>query len=145
MTSIRQYVKRRREEILDQISVLNAELRDIEIVESTLEMSGPLNTELPERLESSAQGNSGAESVAKEPKTIKEMVLQILAVRPAGETANAILHYLNDRFGRDIERTSLSPQLSRLKGEGKITRENGVWKLLGNREEFDQKPKAPPG
>ncbi|PWB60812.1 MAG: hypothetical protein C3F17_13920 [Bradyrhizobiaceae bacterium] len=52
--------------------------------------------------------------------TIKEAVLQVLKERGRGLTSNEILDAINDRFfGGDMERTSLSPQLSRLKNEDK--------------------------
>jgi hypothetical protein len=45
-------------------------------------------------------------------------------------TSQAILDQINTRFfsGR-IERTSFSPQLSRLKGEHKVTRRGEIWTL----------------
>lgn len=46
-----------------------------------------------------------------------------------GATANEILAYVNAHWKRQIERSSLSPQLSRLKKEGFITLKNNIWKL----------------
>lgn len=51
---------------------------------------------------------------------------------PNGATANDILAYVNERWEREIIRSSLSPQLSRLKKEGVITLDNDVWKLAKN-------------
>jgi len=48
---------------------------------------------------------------------------------PNGASANDILKYLNDRWERQIVRSSLSPQLSRLKKEGVITLDNDIWRL----------------
>ena len=64
------------------------------------------------------------------PSTIKEAVLHVLADAPGGMTSQAILDQINTRFfsGR-IERTSFSPQLSRLKGEHKVTRRGELWEL----------------
>ena len=52
------------------------------------------------------------------PTTIKEAVLYVLADAPGGMTSQALLDELNERFfsGR-IERTSFSPELSRLRGD----------------------------
>jgi hypothetical protein len=63
--------------------------------------------------------------------TIKELVLKALAEHfPRGATANQMLQVFANVWGRgDIIRTSLSPQLSRLKDENRIIREGHVWHL----------------
>jgi hypothetical protein len=62
--------------------------------------------------------------------TIKEAVLKILDNEyPKGFTAMQILKRLHHHNFPYIERTSLSPQLSRLKGEGHLVNVNGVWLL----------------
>lgn len=70
-------------------------------------------------------------------RTIKQLVMEALQGHFAGgATANELLDYFAREYGRDdIVRTSLSPQLSRLKEEGKIRRERRVW--LYNEDEFD--------
>jgi hypothetical protein len=60
--------------------------------------------------------------------TIKEAVLEVLEEHSKGLTALDILSNVNRRFNLGIERTSLSPQLSRLKHEGKITNFGAVWR-----------------
>ncbi|KQU54880.1 hypothetical protein ASG72_04535 [Bosea sp. Leaf344] len=62
-------------------------------------------------------------------KTIKEAVIEVLEVIGGGLTASDILAAINAKFGTDYPRTSLSPQLSRLKSEGKLTREGNLWSL----------------
>lgn len=62
-------------------------------------------------------------------KTIKEAVIEVLGVAEGGLTANDILAAINAKFATDYPRTSLSPQLSRLKSEGKLTREGNLWSL----------------
>lgn len=63
--------------------------------------------------------------------TIKELVLKALAEHfPQGATAIQMLDLFANVWGRgDIVRTSLSPQLSRLKDENRILREGHVWHL----------------
>lgn len=63
--------------------------------------------------------------------TFKELVLKALAEHfPQGATANQMLDLFANVWGRgDIVRTSLSPQLSRLKEENRIFREGHVWHL----------------
>jgi hypothetical protein len=62
-------------------------------------------------------------------KTMKGTVLDILAEYPEGETAIDILAQVNNRLGTTYLRTSLSPQLSRLKADGLIVLEGNIWKL----------------
>jgi len=63
--------------------------------------------------------------------TIKQLVMTALANEFAeGATVNELLDYFARQFGRvDITRTSLSPQLSRLKAERKVMRMGRVWAL----------------
>jgi hypothetical protein len=64
--------------------------------------------------------------------TIKEAVLQVLSeIYPNGLTALEILDRLNRRWWQGkLERTSLSPQISRLnKIDKKVVNERGTWKV----------------
>lgn len=64
--------------------------------------------------------------------TMKELVLRALEEHfPEGATAQQMLDLFANRWGRtDIVRTSLSPQLSRLKNDDqKIILDGRVWKL----------------
>lgn len=63
-------------------------------------------------------------------RTIKQRVLEILEGDYQGMTAQEILFVLNEKFGTEYPRTSLSPQLSRLKAEGKIELDGSMWKLV---------------
>ena len=64
--------------------------------------------------------------------TIKEAVLEVLKHKPEGMTALEILDQINERyFNGKYVRTSLSPQLSRLKNDDKkITLRGNRWYLL---------------
>lgn len=63
-------------------------------------------------------------------KTIKERVLQLLERNPQGLTSSQILSNLNADGGQPVSRESLSPQLSRLRGDDrKIDLDQGVWSL----------------
>lgn len=64
--------------------------------------------------------------------TIKEAVLTILADHPEGLLALDLLAKINARFDWKLIRPSLSPQLSRLKRERKITYSDGLWRLPGD-------------
>lgn len=62
--------------------------------------------------------------------TIKDRILRCLFIRPEGGTAPEILGFIKDDFGQSLERTSFSPQLSRLRQAGQIYRNpDGVYKL----------------
>lgn len=63
-------------------------------------------------------------------KTIKEAVLEILKDAGRGMTAIEILPEVNRRLNVDYPRTSLSPQLSRLKADGFLERNGIVWSLV---------------
>lgn len=65
--------------------------------------------------------------------TIKEMVVRALGEHfPRGATANQMLDFFRSNWGRREMRTSLSPQLSRLKESGIITLQGKVWHLAPN-------------
>ncbi|MBN8990668.1 MAG: hypothetical protein J0H42_20690 [Rhizobiales bacterium] len=81
----------------------------------------------PELAETSEQFRTTRRSIPE--KTIKDAVLDVLKAKGAGMTALEILAAINLKFSTDYPRTSLSPQLSRLKADGKIDREGIVWSL----------------
>ena len=55
-----------------------------------------------------------------ERQTIKKMVVSVLRDRSGRGTAEQIIEWIRDDFGSKVARTSLSPQLSRLKSEGQL-------------------------
>lgn len=61
--------------------------------------------------------------------TIKDLVLKALREQfQSGATAQDLLEFFESAWGRDdIPRTSLSPQLSRLRTEQKIDRNGSMW------------------
>lgn len=94
--------------------------------------------------------SGGAEAVASQPKakatpraktkaigmTLKEMIIAVLRAHRGGMDALSILAAINDRWEIGLARTSLSPQLSRLKAEGKLRLVGKDWSLV-------QKDEAP--
>lgn len=62
-------------------------------------------------------------------RTIKEAVIEVLSDHEGGMTAINILSLINRRFKSAYPRTSLSPQLSRLKADGILERNGIVWRL----------------
>jgi hypothetical protein len=61
-------------------------------------------------------------------KTMKAAIETILRDFPNGLTALEILPKLNEMLGTDYPRTSLSPQLSRLKTDKLVTLDGSIWK-----------------
>jgi hypothetical protein len=56
-----------------------------------------------------------------------------------GASANELMKFIGDVFGRNIERTSLSPTLSRLRDDGMITStDDGKWRI----EKIDERALA---
>jgi chromosome segregation ATPase len=70
-------------------------------------------------------------ALGKKPKSeseisIKEAILLVLADMPNGLTSAEILQAINDRhFGGTVVRTSMSPQLARLKNDDHKIRQRG--------------------
>lgn len=91
-----------------------------------------------------AEASRPAEAGRTSSPTIKEAILAVMdgAEYPIG--AHEILFEMNRRFEWSVPRTSLSPQLSRLKAEGKIILEGRQWRLAQegeqNTEASDQEP-----
>lgn len=61
--------------------------------------------------------------------TIKDFIVQVLSSEPKGLVALDILSAINKRFNKNYDRTSLSPQLSRLRHEGLLDRRGIVWHM----------------
>jgi hypothetical protein len=69
--------------------------------------------------------------------TLKQLILKALTEHFVdGATAIQMLDFFARQWGRQEMRTSLSPQLSRLKEEGKIKLEGKIWTLGTDYEEL---------
>lgn len=66
--------------------------------------------------------------------SVKAMVLESLDLHlPDGGEVHDLLNCFATVYGRDdVARTSLSPQLTTLKNEGKISRDGMIWRLVRN-------------
>ena len=101
---------------------LKKELAELEVAERVYLSSGA-------RLASGQQSLSLVEPVRSR-KTIKEMILEVLRqIEPRGATALEILDLIRAQWKPDLERTTLSPQLTRLRKRNEIHNDRGVWKL----------------
>lgn len=61
--------------------------------------------------------------------TIKDAALLVLAEFPEGLLALDLVAKINERFDLKLVRSSLSPQLTRLKSDGKLINEGSLWLL----------------
>lgn len=116
MTTLRDFISTRESEIKAQIKALRAELGDLKVAKSALDPHGSA---------------LGADSAPSATKTIKEMIRDVLKSNPQGLTSTEILIKINEFSARKIERTSLSPQLSRMKEDDEVTLQNNFWFLTG--------------
>jgi len=116
MDNFLEYVKRRK-------VALRKELAELEAAERIYRQSGASDQDATLPLNLSPQMPR---------PTIKEGIVQLLEeVYPMGLTALEILDRLNRRWWRgELKRTSLSPQITRLKNDGKVENERGAWKSV---------------
>ena len=127
-TPIRALVNKRKKEIFNQIKELRNELREIKAVEQTLLNQGA----------SDSQSDSRRKGAAI---TFQDMIVTVLENIPQGADANQILELIDKEFGKKIKRSSVSPQLSRLKANGVLTLKDNIWSLINQ----TQKNAAPEG
>ena len=69
--------------------------------------------------------------------TIIDRVMFVLRQTPNGMTSAQILQNINETGLPNLQRESLSPQLSRLRGDNFIELENGIWRIKKNEEAND--------
>lgn len=107
--------------ILAQIKLLQHELSILRklkqsfTAEAKLEVLGIHRTSTPRR--------SGG-------VTFQDMIIQVLNDQPNnGAEALKILDLIEEKFNKKIQRSSISPQLSRLKGNGVLELKDNVWSL----------------
>lgn len=134
--SLEDFIKRRMAEIDEDvrkygamISSLEAERRKLELaLTAAMSLGPPAQIEPGLGTKDRIADIRRSRPVASE-KTIKEAVLEVLREHRRGMTALEILPAINARLGVDYPRTSLSPQLSRLKNERKLERNGVIWSL----------------
>lgn len=108
-TTLRDFIAHREAEIRELQKALKVELRDLQLAKGAIDSPAT----------SPAPGSAAP--------TIKEMAREILSGQPNGLNSSGILDGIKKTFGREIERTSLSPQLSRMKDDGEVVLDGDVW------------------
>jgi hypothetical protein len=125
--TLRDFIDRRLRELRDAEAPIRAQLNEIERERRELEKTAKL---IGIGIADRKLSRENIESYGSPKQTIKEAVLEILAEWPRGLTAVDILREINNRLNTSYVRTSLSPQLSRLKRERKIEQRGIVWSLV---------------
>ena len=115
MTDFLGYVRKRR-------NTLQKELAELEIAERVYRESGVQIVSRQGRLDQAFTPLSLR-------ITMKKMVCEILDdMHPHGLTARELLNQIHARYNIETKRESLSPQLTRLKNDGLVYNDKGVWK-----------------
>lgn len=110
--TLRDFIAKRETEIRDQQKALKAELRELQAAKAAIDATP----------QTGATGQAVTGAV-----TIKDMARDVLHQHPDGLNSAGILAGIKTMFDRDVERTSLSPQLSRLKDDGALVLSGELW------------------
>jgi hypothetical protein len=145
MATVRETLDNLEKELLDSVSALRAALAPLERELASVRRAKaalPAEVDLDEA-EVPLFEDRGARQDPKEVfspveyspyarLTMKELTIKALSEQfPGGAEANELLDFLHKAWGRtDIVRSSLSPQLSRLKKEGDIDLVGRKWVLV---------------
>ncbi len=116
--TLRDFLASREAEIREQIKLLRAELAELKRAKAAVEQP-----------DGSSDDATDGEVRDSGRMTIKEMVRTIFARPEAaqGMVAGEILDAVERTFNTKLERTSLSPQLSRLRESGDVVLQDGRW------------------
>lgn len=137
MTTLSEFISQRkrelalaRAEMLRQLHEIEAELMQLEQALAATAVQTP---EKPTKSTTPTMQPSRARRRHSSPieGTIKYMAIDALKKSPAGLTAQEILSEINLKNDQSYTRSSLSPQLSRLKSAGLIVDESGKWIYIG--------------
>lgn len=149
MTStVRDFLVARRAEIDAETGPLVA--RERELLQSLNDARSQLDRLFAERSEvvkaASALGLEFPPAVTREPSaevalvsqerlSLQAMALKVIEEAPEGLSARDVLSRLNRRFNVSFPRTSLSPQLSRLKRAKRVVLRGGLWTAARPRDD----------
>ena len=76
---------------------------------------------------------ASAPTQSRKSPTIKEMIVHVLGETESGATSEELLDLIEHRFDQRLVRTSMSPQLSRLRhqdGKVELDKSSGKWRLV---------------
>lgn len=107
------------------------QLHQVDVALAALDNVADFTFEATEQIDFSTEPKSRRILTRSIGLTLKDMIIMVLSVRDGSADARTILDAINDRWHLELPRTSLSPQLSRLKYEGKLTLAGKVWRIAG--------------
>lgn len=109
----------------EELSSVNRALQEIQ------EPPSPTDLKMVNRVQTSPQstGSYIRNGVKIRRGSIKDYVVQVLSDSQKGMVALDILAAINERFEKNYDRTSLSPQLSRLRQDGVLGLRGPIWYL----------------
>ena len=145
MTTFGEMVEQRKLEVLQSIEKMSALLAKEERIFAELNnMLRDMSPAVYNSVLSSEQLDRVKPTKSSGPRgMIKRLVLEALKSEPNGLDALGILAKINQLAAKPYLRTSLSPQLSRLKEDGYIMLEGKIWKLK-KIEPLDANPSKEP-
>lgn len=126
--SIRQFLVRRLTELQVEEKLVSEQLRGIQRERLQFERAFAAINE-PRAPDAQAESRQNNRPQRLPDITLKDAALRVLADAPSGLAASEILKEINHRFNANFVRTSLSPQISRLRHEGRVTVIDGKWHL----------------
>lgn len=100
---------------------LKVELEEVKMLKAAIKGVASANSPARKRTRSTNNG-----------PTFKDMIKTVLKEKGSGAEALELIDLIEDRFGQKIKRTSISPQLSRLKADGELTLIGKEWWLTGD-------------
>ncbi|GLQ53766.1 hypothetical protein [Devosia nitrariae] len=144
VAQLHEYLDQREGELLEligelhrQLSPLEAELADVRKAKAAIAPDKPSAPSPSHTVE--------LNEPAYARMTMKEMTVKALSEHfPRGATANKLIEFFHNAWGRtDIVRSSLSPQLSRLKQDNVIGLKGKLWYIPENEEGSDVSASEP--
>jgi hypothetical protein len=118
MTKLKEFLSNRRNEIESQIEDLRIELQEIEASCAAIRNVSKI-------------GDQPSPSLPKRTRlTLKKMVIGVLEGNSSGADAQLIISLIKEKYGKEIARESLSPQISRLGQDGILRRDGSMWSLV---------------
>lgn len=130
------YLAARREELEAQMKALRAELAEIRIAEDALTGGKP-----KEQLYGTVHPGGGRMLVRS--GSIKDWIIRALTAYPDGNDTDAVIEAVRKMGGPIVLRSSMTPQLSRLKAAGLIEHVGRNWRIP--RQSEAQKNETPDG
>lgn len=127
METLTQFINRRLAELAMDERPLREELARIETERDQLQRAALAAGVSIGAVEAGVAGSVGRSPRRAPETTIKDAVIEVLREQDKPLTALEILPLINAKLGVDYPRTSLSPQLSRLKSDGIVRRMGTRW------------------